>query len=69
MATQLGDMGFSDFDIDLVQNRARTGVTQVYNKSKYTPQKLNMLERWEQRLGAILRGEAPETNVVVLRKA
>jgi integrase len=70
MASQLGEMGFSDFDIGLVLNHARAGVTQIYNKSEYTPQKLAMLTAWERRLGEILEGREPASNVVPMaRKA
>ena len=65
MATQLGELGFSDFEIGLLLNHSRAGVTgKTYNKSEYTPQKLHMLTSWEARLTAILEGREPELNVV-----
>jgi integrase len=64
MATQLGELGFSDFEIGLVLNHARAGVTSVYNRNGYGEPKLHMLSKWVARLSAILEGREPETNVV-----
>jgi integrase len=68
-ATQLGEMNFSDFDIGLVLNHTRAGVTQVYNRGEYNEKKLHMLGSWEGRLSAILEGREPASNAVPLRKA
>ena len=57
----MGARGVSEFDIGLVLNHARVGVTQIYNRAAYDAEKRKELELWDRVLRAYIAGEATET--------
>jgi integrase len=69
--TLMAEHGVSDFDISRVLNHARKvdeGVTEIYNKYKYLPEKTRALETLDRVLSAILHPTRKRKNVVVQLK-
>ena len=57
-ATHMATHGVSEFDIGLVLNHARAGVTQVYNRAAYDDEKRRALDVWDRVLRACIAGKA-----------
>jgi integrase len=60
----------SEFDISLVLNHSRQGITQVYNRAQYDNEKRRALQKWNDLLDRIL-GKVPaiEKKIVPLRRS
>lgn len=54
VSSNLGDLGYHDGDIGMLLNHQSRGVTAVYNRSAYLDKKKEMLEKWEEKLVAII---------------
>jgi integrase len=65
-ATIAGSLGFNDFDIGLVLNHAtaRGGITSIYNRAEYLPEKAQVIEAVERRLFEIVEGREPTDSTV-----
>ena len=56
-ATHMGRLGVERLVVGKVLNHAEPGVTKKYDRHDYFAEKKRALERWAQRLQAILEGE------------
>jgi integrase len=65
--TELGRLGVSRFIIGKVLNHSDHGVTAVYDRYEYLPEKRHALGKWAQYLSSLT--EPPAGNVVTLRQA
>jgi hypothetical protein len=60
-------MGISRLTVSKLLNHAESGVTAVYDRHSYDPEKRQALEAWGQRLQEIITGESSPENVLQLR--
>lgn len=65
VATGLNDMGIAPHVVEALLGHSIQGVAGIYNRSQYLPEKLDALNKWQDRL-ALLRGDT--NNVVMLGK-
>ena len=63
-ATQLRTIGVDRLVVSKLLNHAEAGVTQIYDRYSADPEKTAAMERWANRLRAILAGEQTSSNVV-----
>ncbi|MCW3172817.1 tyrosine-type recombinase/integrase [Shewanella subflava] len=63
VATGLNDMGIAPHVVEALLGHSIQGVAGIYNRSQYLPEKLDALNKWQDRL-ALLRGDT--NNVVML---
>jgi integrase len=68
VATQLRTLGIDRLVVSKILNHAEGGVTRLYDRYSADPEKTAALERWANRLRAIIAGET-DPKVVNLRKA
>jgi len=54
VATMLGEMGYEDQFIDMVQNHAKPGMAKIYVKARYLNKRKELLEGWEAKLREII---------------
>jgi integrase len=66
-ASHMTGMGISRIVVGKILNHAESGVTAVYDRHSYDPEKRDALDLWGARLKSIIDGTAP-TNVVRLRE-
>ena len=62
-----GDLGIGRFVVSRVLNHADSGVTSVYDRHSYLPEKRHALETWGRRLEKIL-GLETDDNVASLER-
>ena len=62
-----GDLGITRFVVSRVLNHADSGVTSVYDRHSYLPEKRHALEAWGRRLEEIL-GLETDDNVASLER-
>jgi integrase len=55
VASNLGDLSYSDKDIGLILNHQNRGVTAIYNRSNYFAKKADMLKAWSGKLDHMLK--------------
>src|SRR5439155_26507441 len=65
-ASWMTSMGISRLAVSKVLNHAERGITAVYDRHSYDPEKRQALDAWARRLEAIVTGEKP-AKVVPLR--
>jgi integrase len=65
VATGLNDMGIAPHIVEALLGHSIQGVAGIYNRSQYLPDKLDALNKWQDRL-ELLRGET--NNVWMLGK-
>ncbi|MGI2172034.1 tyrosine-type recombinase/integrase [Shewanella sp. MF05960] len=63
VATGLNDMGIAPHVVEALLGHSLQGVAGIYNRSQYLPEKLDALNKWQDRL-ELLRGDT--NNIVVL---
>ena len=66
-ATHMRSLGVDRLVVSKVLNHAESGVTKVYDRYAADPEKIAAMERWANRLRAIIAGE-PEEKIVELRR-
>jgi integrase len=66
-ASLMTGMGISRLTVSKILNHVEGGITAVYDRHSYDPEKKLALEAWGQRLDAILAGKQAADNVVALR--
>jgi integrase len=66
-ASHMTSMGISRLTVSKLLNHAESGVTAVYDRHSYDPEKRQALEAWGQRLQEIVTGEFSAGNVLQLR--
>lgn len=69
MATQLRSLGVDRIVVSKVLNHAESGITKVYDRYAADPEKVAAMERWANRLRAIIAGETEDKVVELCRKA
>ena len=57
VATNLRELGADRLTVSKVLNHAESGVTKIYDRYAADPEKRQALERWANRLQAIVSGE------------
>ena len=62
-ATQMAELRIPRLHISMILNHAEGGVTKVYDRSRYEPEKRAALDRWGERLAAIVEGRKVEGRV------
>lgn len=67
-ATHMRSLGVDRLVVSKVLNHAESGITRVYDRYAADPEKATAMERWANRLKAIITG-APEENVIQMLKA
>lgn len=67
-ATNIAKLGFPVDVVGKVLNHAPRGVTSVYDRHSYMPQKKAALDAWAKRLDAVVSGK-PASNVIELAEA
>ena len=67
-ASHMASMGISRFVIGRILNHVERGVTAVYDRHGYDPEKRQALDAWARRLSEIIAGTAPASNVVPLAR-
>jgi integrase len=67
VATQLGSLGVARLTISKLLNHTERGVTSIYERHTYDPEKRGALNLWATRLQAIVAGESVPAKVVALR--
>lgn len=65
VATNMREFGVDRLTVSKVLNHAESGVTQIYDRYAADPEKRRALERWANRLEALVDGQ--EGKVVTLR--
>jgi integrase len=68
-ASLMTGMGISRLTVSKILNHIEGGVTAVYDRHSYDPEKKLALEAWGQRLDAIIAGKQEAGNVVELQRA
>jgi len=68
-ATQMAELRIPRLHISMVLNHAEGGVTKVYDRSRYLPEKWQALDLWGTRLAAIVEGRESSAEVVDLEAA
>lgn len=63
-ASLMTGMGISRLVVSKILNHVESGVTAVYDRHSYDPEKYKALEAWEMRLQAILDAEEVEAEIV-----
>jgi len=61
------ELGVSRLVVSKLLNHVETGVTKVYDRASYDPEKRAALKAWGARLEAIVSGERSKAKVVALR--
>ncbi len=64
-----GDLGISRFTVGRILNHVERGVTAVYDRHSYDPEKRQALEAWGRRLEKIISGEEPADETVMLLRS
>ncbi len=65
-ATNMARLGVSVHTISRVLNHVEGGVTSIYDRHSYLPEKRHALETWSRKLVSLI--QSPESNVLALRK-
>ncbi len=65
-ATNMARLGVPVHTISRVLNHVEGGVTSIYNRHSYLPEKRHALETWSRKLVSLI--QSPESNVLALRK-
>ena len=68
-ASHMTSMGIPRLTVSKVLNHVEKGVTAIYDRYAYDPEKRHALDTWAARLVEIVEGKAPAGNVVALRPA
>jgi integrase len=64
-----GDLGISRLTVSKILNHVESGITAVYDRHSYNPEKRQALDAWSRRLDEILTGAPSGANVVSLAGA
>ena len=68
-ASKMTGMGIPRLTVSKLLNHAEAGITKVYDRHSYDPEKRQALEAWGARLMEIVTGKIADENVVSLRRS
>lgn len=68
-ASHMTGMGISRLVVQKILNHVETSVTAVYDRHSYDREKRLALDEWAQRLGEIIAGKAPDSNILEFARA